>query len=58
MDGLEGIWNVLTRCYEHQVGASVILYALVKVRGSWVLLFVVSKTPCSLSVNYEACIIG
>ena len=54
-DTVEGFWNALARFSEHQVGAYMILYTLVKVRGSWKLLIVVSKAPRSLSVNYEAC---
>ena len=52
---VEGFWNALAGSSEHQVGAWTILYPLVKVRGSWKLLIVVSKVPCSLSVNFQAC---
>ena len=55
LEGLEGFWNASAGCSEYQVGAWTILYPLVKVRGSWELLIVVSKTHCSLSFNYEAC---
>ena len=41
---LEGFSNALSRCSEHRVGAWVILYPLVKVRGSLELL-IVSSTP-------------
>ena len=52
---VEGFYNALAGCSEHCVRAWAILYTLVKVRGSWELLIVVSKMPCSLLVNYEAC---
>ena len=54
---VEGFWNALARCSEHQVGAWTILYTLVKVRESWKLLLVARKAPCSLSVNHETCYI-
>ena len=57
LEGLKVFWNALTSCSEHRVRSWAILYPLVKVRGSCELLIVVSKTPCSLSVNYEACYI-
>ena len=49
---LEGFSNALSRCSKHPVGAWAILYLLVQVRGSWELLIVVNKAPCSLLVNY------
>ena len=56
LKGLEGFWNAFAECSDHQVGVWTIFDTLAKVRGSWKLLIVVRKTPCSLSVNYEACI--
>ena len=35
LEGLEGIWNALSGCSEHRIGALVILYPLVNDRGSW-----------------------
>ena len=52
---VEGFRNALARCSEHRVGAWAILYPMVKLRGSSVLLIVVSNVPRSLSVNFEAC---
>ena len=43
---VEGFWNALARFSEHQVGALMNFYTLVKVRGSLKLLIVVRKVPC------------
>ena len=48
LETVEGFSNAVARCSKHQVRAWVILYAFVKVRGSWELLKVVSKAPSSL----------
>ena len=50
-------WNALAGSSEHHVREWTIFYPLVKVIGSCELLIVVSKTPCSLLVNYETCYI-
>ena len=55
LEGLEGFWNALTGCSQRILGARAILYPMVNVKGSWKLLIVVSKVPCSFSVNFEAC---
>ena len=49
---VKGFLNALAWCSELEVGAWMILYTLVKLRGCWTLLIVVSKVPCSLSVNF------
>ena len=54
LEGLEGFWNASAGFSERQIGPKTILYTLFKVRESGMLLIVVSKTPGSLSVNYEA----
>ena len=48
LKGLEGFWNALAGCYEHQIRAWAILYPLVKVRGLYKLLIVVNIAPSSL----------
>ena len=55
LETLEGFLNALGWCCEHRVEAQTILYALVKVRGFWKSLIVVSEAPSSLSVIFEAC---
>ena len=57
LEGFKGFRDALTRFSEHEVGAWSILHPFVKVRRSCELLMVVNMTPCSLSVNYQACYI-
>ena len=52
---LEAFSNAVAMCSDHRVGASTILYPTVEVRGSWELLMVVNKAPCSLLTNSQAC---
>ena len=55
LDGLEGFWNALTTCSEHQLGGWTIFHLLVKIRESWKLVMVVNKAPSSLKVDSQAC---
>ena len=55
LEVLEDFWNASAWCSKHRVQAWAILHPLFKVGVSWVLLFVVSKVPFSLSVNFESC---